>query len=46
MKNIVNIILLFSIFAFTFSATRKNVENLFGDLYEEEIYSGYLNTTI
>ena len=46
MKNIVYIILLFSIFVFTFSATRKNVENLFGDLYEEEIYSGYLNTTI
>ena len=26
------------------SATRKKVENLFGDLYQEEIYSGYLST--
>ena len=41
------IIVIISIFAFlslSKSATRKKVENLFGDLYQEEIYSGYLST--
>ena len=44
MKNIFFIFLIFLFFDYSQSATRHKVENLFGDLYEEEIYSGYLQT--
>ena len=40
------ITLLISFIVLSTSATRHEVKNLFGDLYEEEIYSGYLNTKI
>ena len=45
MKNVIFIIIYLIIFlSLSNSATRNKVENLFGDLYEEEIYSGYLQT--
>ena len=45
-NKILLIFLSITFFTFSNSATRHKVENLFGDLYEEEIYSGYLKTTI
>jgi len=44
MKNTIIIIVIISFICFSNSATRHKVENLFGELYEEEIYSGYLQT--
>ena len=44
MKIIFVSIIIVSFLNFSHSATRHKVENLFGDLYEEEIYSGYLQT--
>ena len=45
MKNAILIIIhTIALFNIINSATRHQVENLFGDLYEEEIYSGYLKT--
>ena len=45
MKNLIfTIICLISFLSLTNSATRHKVENLFGDLYDDEIYSGYLQT--
>ena len=44
MKIIFLLIIITLFFNFSNSATRHKVENLFGDLYEEEIYSGYLQT--
>ena len=44
MKTIIIIFSFFSFLSISTSATRKMVENLFGDLYQEEIYSGYLST--
>ena len=46
MEKSIIIILFISIIGPTNSATRHQVNNLFGDLYEEEIYSGYLQTKI
>ena len=43
MKNSILIIIL-SFLTLSNSATRNKVEDLFGDLYAEEIYSGYLET--
>jgi carboxypeptidase C (cathepsin A) len=43
MKNSILIIIL-SLLTLSNSATRNIVEDLFGDLYAEEIYSGYLKT--
>ena len=43
MKNSILIIIL-SFLTLSNSATRNKVEDLFGDLYAEEIYSGYLKT--
>jgi len=43
MKNSILLIIL-SLLTLSNSATRNKVEDLFGNLYEEEIYSGYLKT--
>ena len=40
------LLLLLLIFHFSTQATRNKVEELFGDLYSGEIYSGYLKTKI
>ena len=40
------ILILISLLNLSNQATRNKVENLFGDLYDGSIYSGYLNTKI
>ena len=40
------LILLITTFPITYCGTKNKVENLFGDLYSKEIYSGYLETDI
>ena len=40
------ILLLFSFLTLSNSATRYKVDSLFGDLYEGQVYSGYLKTKI